>query len=149
VDEKAVSSIVETFMVAEIKVREVKKTETGFKLYIDENSHVELLRNRINFYVMRRIPCEALESIVASIKRTKNMKEVASFSHLNPMFGLYFVEDKCYALVATSASIGGLSDLSERLISTYRELVRAISELFRLADYLDILPLYLRKSLTA
>jgi len=134
VDEKAVNGIVETFMVAGIKVREVKKTETGFKLYIDENSHVELLGNRMNFYVMRRIPCEALDSIVASIKRAKNMKEVASFSHLNPMFGLYFVGDKCYALVATSASMGGLSDLSERLISTYRELVRAISVLFKLAD---------------
>ncbi|MBW9141714.1 MAG: hypothetical protein K1T65_08575, partial [Candidatus Aramenus sp.] len=76
-DEKAVNGIVETFMVAGIKVREVKKTETGFKLYIDENSHVELLGNRMNFYVMRRIPCEALDSIVASIKRAKNMKEVA------------------------------------------------------------------------
>ncbi|MCI2415187.1 MAG: hypothetical protein MPF33_08130 [Candidatus Aramenus sp.] len=133
-DEKAVNGIVETFMVAGIKVRGVKKTETGFKLYIDENSHVELLGNRLNFYVMRRIPCYSVESIVASIKRVKNMKEAAPFSHLNPMFGLYFVEDKCYALVATSVSIGILSELSERLISTYRELVRAISVLFKLTD---------------
>ncbi len=127
VEEKEVRELAERLLAFGIRVTDVKKTEVGFRLYVDEVSHVDVLRDRLNFYIMRRIPCELVDSVVQFLKKAKEVEEVL-LSHLNPMFGLYFAGDRCYVILAASLKFSGIpNNLANRLSSTYFDLLRSIS----------------------